>query len=216
MSYIFDRDNQSGVLFFFHKCGTTMVRDTMKNNDVDYVYKEKNPICAIKPLYYDYKKNYERQEQAWLLVRNPIERFLSGYWHYWRQWKTAYNEITHWVPQRLNRPIEKYTMDVHLDLIRYFEYKKGVIEHQHDFDFWVHCMHDLADEYVTDMKVVKLGTVPDDEFLKKLLSKKVYNAKYSLSNSYDYPELRLTRSEKKYINNRYRRAMNLFGYGNDY
>lgn len=216
MSYIFDRDNQSGVLFFFHKCGTTMVRDTMKNKDVSYVYKEMNPIGATRPLYYNYKTNYERQEQAWLLVRNPIERFLSGYWHYWRHWKLDYNEITDWVPQRLNRPIEKYTMDVHLDLFRYFEYKKGVVEHQHDFDFWVHCMHDLADEYVTDMKVVKLGTVPDDEFLKKLLSKKVYNAKYSLSNNYDYPELRLTKSESRYIGNRYRRAMNLFGYGNDY
>ena len=67
-----------------------------------------------------------------------------------------------------------------------------------------------------DMKVVKLGTVPDDKFLKTLLTTKVYNAKYSLSNNYDYPKLHITKSEIKYINNRYRRAMNLFGYGNDY
>jgi len=216
MAYIFDRDNQSGVLFFFHKCGTTMVHDRMKNPDFNFIRKEVNPIGNIRPSYYDYKKNYERHEQAYLLVRNPIERFYSGYWHYWRHWQTDYDKIRHWVKTRLNRPVEKYSMNVHLDLFKSYSVSKYRVDQHHDFDFWVHCMHDLADEYVTDMKVVKLGTVPDDKFLKTLLTTKVYNAKYSLSNNYDYPKLHITKSEIKYINNRYRRAMNLFGYGNDY
>jgi hypothetical protein len=171
-------------------------------------------VDAFKPIYYDYKIKHQRQEQAWLLVRNPIARFYSGYWHYWRHYEENFEKTRNWIEQRLNRPIEKYSMNVHLDLFRAIDSIKSY--KQHDFNFWVHCMHDFADEYVTDMKVVKLGTVPDDKFLQNLLTTKVYNAKYSLENNYDYPELHITKSERRYINNRYRRAMNLFGYGNDY
>jgi len=214
MAYIFDKNNQSGVLFFFHKCGTTMLIDRMNNPNFNYYFMKRNSVDAFKPIYYDYKIKHQRKEQAYLLIRHPIHRFYSGYWHYWRHWQINFDETQHWAQQRLNRHIGKYSMNVHLDLFRAIDSIKSY--KQHDFNFWVHCMHDLADEYVTDMKVVKLGTVPDDKFLQNLLTTKVYNAKYSLENNYDYPELHTTKSERKYINNRYRRAMNLFGYGNDY
>ena len=215
MAYVFEKIQQSGVLFFFHKCGTTMVHQNIKiNNELRYVRNDDHNPSALKPMYYDYKKKHKRHEQAYLLIRNPIERFYSGYWHYWRYWQRDFDGIKHWAQQRLNCHIEKYSMDVHLDLYRSFD--KLTWTNNQDYNFLLHCIHDLADEYVPDMKIVKLGTVPQDKFLKKLLTTKVYGAKNDSENNFDYPVLELTKTQRQFINNKYRTAMNLFGYGNDY
>ena len=118
---------------------------------------------------------------------------------------------------QLNRQIQNYSMDVHITLFQVLENRNFRIDTPHDYIFWCHCMHDLADEYVVGMKVIQLGQLLiGDLFLSNLLTEEIYNASETPRWNHDYPDLQITSSQHEYIHKRYTRAMNLFGYGNDW
>lgn len=207
MAFIFSHFEHSGVLFYFKKCGTTMINQ--KSNASHKIVDNGN---------YEQYKTFRRTEPQYLLVRHPIKRFISGYYHYWRHWHDDFNDTKKWMQRKLNRFVHKqYSMDDHIDLCNIITAKKNAIPDEHWKEFYDHCVHNLADEYVQGMRFIRLGQPGDNDFLRSLLDTKIYNGMYDETNNYNYPDLHLSNENKQYIISKYGDACDLFGYDrNDY
>jgi hypothetical protein len=207
--------NNDGVLFFFNKCGTTMLRQTMPKG---YAWHEHNSAypSAGRTSEKEYRKRFKPSQPMYILVRDPIERFISGYWHYWRHYQHNFTETKDFVNIRYKKLVTEYTFDVHMDLVKQYDNTKLVdikrpVPH-HDHAFFQHCVHDIGDEYVDTMEIVRLGTTSSNQFLKPLLSTTKVNAKNDSENVYDYPDLKIADIHLEYILNKFRKTKERFGY----
>lgn len=207
--------NDDGVLFFFNKCGTTMLRQTMPKGYVWYEHDSAYP-AAGRTSVKEYRKRTKNILPMYILVRDPIERFISGYWHYWRHWQDDFLETKKFVNIRYKKLITEYTFDVHMDLVKQYDNTKLINlespDPEHDHTFFQHCVHDIGDEYVDTMEIVRLGTTSSNQFLKPLLSTTKVNAKNDPENGYDYPDLKIADIHLEYIHNKFRKTKERFGY----
>ena len=206
--------NDTGVLFFFNKCGTTMLRQTMPKG---YVWPDHDSVypAAGRTSEKEYQKRTRNRPPMYILVRDPIERFISGYWHYWRHWQEDFLETKEFVNLRYGELVNEYTFDVHMNLVKQYDgvqlvsFKKMM---DHDHPFVQHCVHDIGDEYVDGMEIVKLGTTSTNPFLEPLLTTTKFNAKNDPDNGYDYPDLEISDKHLEYIHNKFKKTKERFGY----
>ena len=148
----------------------------------------------------------------YILVRDPIERFISGYWHYWRHYKEDFLETKKFVSLRYKKLITEYTFDVHMDLVKQFDGVKLQRRSDHACSFFRHCVHDIGDEYVDGMEIVRLGTTSTNPFLEPLLTTTKFNAADGPDNTFDYPDLKIADIHLEYIHNKFKKTKERFGY----
>ncbi len=212
--------NDTGVLFFFNKCGTTMLRHTVSK---DYVWCEHDSAypAAGRSSVKEYMRRTPNRKPMYILVRDPIERFISGYWHYWRHWNHNFDRTQYFVNNRHlpSKLITEYTFDVHMNLVKQYDNvklsdfdRKPASPQAHDSAFFRHCVHDIGDEYTDDMEIVRLGTKSKNPFLKTLLSTTKFNAKEGPGNHYNYPDLEISDEHLEYIQNKFKKTKERFGY----
>ncbi len=212
--------NDKGVLFFFNKCGTTMLRHTVSK---DYVWVEHDSAypAAGRTSVKEYMRRTPNRKPMYILVRDPIERFISGYWHYWRHWNHNFDRTKYFVDNRHlpSKLVTEYTFDVHMNLVKQYDnvkladFKRNPASPlAHDSAFFRHCVHDIGDEYTDDMEIVRLGTKSKNPFLKTLLSTTKFNAKDGPGNHYNYPDLEISDEHLEYIQNKFKKTKERFGY----
>jgi hypothetical protein len=73
-------------------------------------------------------------------------------------------------------------------------------------------VHDIGDEYVDGMEIVRLGTTSTNPFLEPLLITNKINAKNDPDNGYDYPDLEISNEHLEYIQNKFKKTKERFGY----
>jgi len=222
MAYILS-NHLDGVLFFFHKCGHTNVREAKTHQTIidSYYY---TGVGKTQPAY----KNYEElfplrvgKEPQYILVRNPMARFYSGFYHYYRQWHENYDGLQTWITNTVGK-IDDYDLKTHVYLHKIVSKQmrqEDVPDHEKTVTFYLHCVHNMLDDYLPGMTVIKLedqdaNTQWASHPLANAMRGKHENEKHSYN--VEYPQEILQGADKEYIHNTYAKACNKFGYRYDY
>jgi hypothetical protein len=205
------------VLFYFHKCGNTNIR-ALENVDITEAYWHIN-IEGSRPAYELYEDMHGNNKVQFILVRHPIKRFYSGYAHYWRQYRDNFADLRPWINRELEDRIEHYNIDVHVRLFKKVleDFKRKDCQHaSNTIAFYLHCIHDMSQDYQPGMQVMKLDDAnynthlwSMDPVFKRL--KPMHKNK-----GIDYPEDKLTGKNKDFIYKYYKKSSKLFGYKYDH
>ena len=225
MAYIYNlTEGKQGVIFFGCKCGTTMLRQNI-HYESGYGMNEYNPPYAQANNSHVQYKNLVCKDNLnlpmYLLVRHPIKRFISGFWHQWRHWEEEFFDTRDYINSRIGKRIKRYTFEVHMELVKQYDDPDLVKPNEwQKVAFYEHCVHDLGDEYELGMQIIRLGNIygSKNKFLEPLLNRKnrPINSMYDDSNNYDYPKLIISDTHLEYIQNKFKKSIERFGYTNDY
>lgn len=222
MAYILS-NYLDGVLFFFHKCGHTNVRNAKTHETITDSYWYTGVGTTI-PAYESYKQKYPLRvgmEPQYILVRNPVGRFYSGYYHYWRQWQEDYDGLQDWVKATVGK-IKNYDLSTHVQLHKIVSKQMkqhSVLDHEKTVTFYLHCVHNMLDDYEPGMQIIKLE---DQDANPKwaehplALAMRGEHANEKSSYNVEYPREILQGADKDYIHSTYAKACKKFGYRYDY
>ena len=222
MAYILS-NQLDGVLFFFHKCGLTNVREAKTHETItdSYYY---TGVGKTIPAYKSYAERYPLRvgkEPQFILVRNPVGRFYSGFYHYYRQWHENYDGLQEWVKSTVGK-VEDYDLRTHVKLHKIVSRQmkqKDVSNHEKTVTFYLHCVHNMLDDYQPGMTIIKLEDQDANPLwtahpLAIAMQGKHNNEKSSYN--VEYPEEILQGQDKTYIHSTYAKACKKFGYRYDY
>ena len=223
MSYILS-NQLDGVLFFFHKCGHTNIRHVATNEDLtdSYYY---TGVGKVIPAYKNYESRFPLRvgkEPQYILVRNPVGRFYSGYYHYWRQWHEDYDGLRDWVDRSLDKKLRDYSLTDHVELHRIVteQMNSGIaFDHEKTVTFYLHAVHNMLKDYHPGMIIVKLEDQSAVESWQKhplAIATQGLHQNEKHSYNVEYPEEILQGEDKAYIHSTYKKACKTFGYRYDY
>lgn len=224
MSFIFHGKEQDGVLFYFHKCGTTNITTPMPDRTVYQLVGSSVYTRAGKTAYEYYNEKFVNfTQKKFVLVRHPLKRFISGYHHYYILIQSNLDNKKDWMEKVLNRKFETYDINLHCDAVKKISSLNYLNNNDVDFahhclDFFLHCIDDIGDHITDDMEAIRLGgdySALEGTTLFDLINDKHINISKDTLHG-NLPDLNWSVDNYRYITKKYKRTAKRLGYKYDH
>lgn len=221
MSFIFHSTEQDGVLFYFHKCGTTNITTPMPDRSVYNLIGSSVYTMKGQTAYEHYNQRFVNFDQKkYVLVRHPMEKFISGYHHYLALIESNLDNKKDWMSKLLNRKFRVYDINLHCEAVRKLSVLNETYEDDyghHCLDFYLHCVEDMGDHITNDMEVIRLGG--NYETLRNTSLYELLEGKHSNQTQAHIKKstfLNWTPESYNYITKKYKKTMKRLGYKYDH